>query len=42
MGNEKELLVNIMKHPSIVQQTVLFPDAGVFSTFEVDQGKPEH
>jgi hypothetical protein len=42
MNAEKDLSVNIMKHPSIAQQTILFPNAGIHSAFEVDQGKPEH
>ena len=40
MSAEKDLSVNIMKHPSIAQQTVVFPNTGIYSTFEVDQGKP--
>ena len=40
MNAEKDLSVNIMKHPSIAQQTILFPNAGIHSAFEVDQGKP--
>ena len=40
MSAEKDLSVNIMKHPSIAQQTILFPNAGIHSAFEVDQGKP--
>jgi hypothetical protein len=40
MTAEKDLSVNIMKHPSIAQQTVVFTNAGIHSAFEVDQGKP--
>ena len=40
MSAEKDLSVNIMKHPSLTQQTILFPNAGIHSAFEVDQGKP--
>ena len=39
MSSEKDLSVNIMKHPSLTQQTILFPNAGIHSAFEVDQGK---
>jgi hypothetical protein len=42
MSAEKDLSVNIMKHPSIAQQTVVFENAGIHSAFEVDQGKPKH
>jgi hypothetical protein len=40
MSAEKDLSVNMMKHPSLTQQTILFPTAGIHSAFEVDQGKP--
>ena len=40
MSAEKDLSVNIMKHPSITQQTIVFANAGIHSAFEVDQGKP--
>ena len=39
MLNENDLEVNIMKHPSIVQQTVVFPNVGLYSAFKVDQRK---
>lgn len=39
MLNENDLAVNIMKHPSIVQQTVVFPNVGLSSAFKVDQRK---
>lgn len=42
MSVEKELLVNIMKHPLLAQQTVVFPNAAIQLAFEIDQGKPEH
>jgi hypothetical protein len=42
MSAEKDLSVNIMKHPSLTQQTIHFSNAGIYSAFEVDQGKPEH
>ena len=42
MSSDKDLSVNMIKHPSISQQTIVFPNAGIYSAFEVDQGKPEH
>jgi hypothetical protein len=42
MSAEKDLSVNIMKHPSIAQQTVVFANAGIHSAFEVNEGKPQH
>ena len=39
MLNENDLAVNIMKHPSIVQQTVVFPNVGLYSALKVDQRK---
>lgn len=39
MLNENDLAVNIMKHPSIVQQTIVFPNVGLYSAFKVDQRK---
>jgi hypothetical protein len=39
MLNENDLAVNIMKHPSIVQQTLVFHNVGLYSAFKVDQRK---
>src|SRR5919108_2017046 len=39
MLNENDLAVNIMKHPSIVQQTLVFRNVGLYSAFKVDQRK---
>jgi hypothetical protein len=36
MLNENDLAVNIMKHPSIVQQTLVFRNVGLCSAFKVD------
>ena len=35
MSNEKDLSVNVMKHPMIGQQTIVFADAGIYSAFEI-------
>lgn len=37
MSNEKDLSVNVMKHPLIGQQTIVFPSAGIYSHSETDQ-----
>lgn len=37
MSNEKDLSVNVMKHPLIGQQTIVLADAGIYSAFEIDQ-----
>lgn len=39
MSNERDLLVNVIKHPSIAQKTIVFSDAGIYSAFEVNQSK---
>ena len=40
MSGEKDLSVNIMKHPSIAQQTIVYPDAGISMRPEVNHRKP--
>jgi hypothetical protein len=37
MSNEQDLSVNVMKHPLIAQETIVFPSAGIYSSFETDQ-----
>ncbi|HEU4822899.1 MAG TPA: hypothetical protein VFS97_05695 [Nitrososphaeraceae archaeon] len=39
MLNENDLAVNIMQHPSIVPQTLVFRNVGLYSAFKVDQRK---
>ena len=36
MNGEKDLSVNIMKHPLLGQQTIVFDDAGIYRAFEID------
>ncbi len=36
MRNENDLLVNVMQHPSLLPQTFEFPNAGIYSAFEID------
>ena len=42
MSGEKDLSVNIMKHPSIAQQTIVYPNAGISLNPQVNQSKPCH
>jgi hypothetical protein len=37
MSNEQDLSVNVMKHPLIAQETIVFPSAGIYSSFETNQ-----
>jgi hypothetical protein len=39
MLNENDLAVNVMRHPSIIQQTVVFHNVGLYSAFKVHQRK---
>jgi hypothetical protein len=39
MSNEYDISVNLLRHPSLGQQTVVFPNTGLYSAFEINQGK---
>jgi hypothetical protein len=42
MSSENDISVNLLKHPSLVQQTIVYPNTGLYSAFEVDQSKSKH
>jgi hypothetical protein len=42
MSSENDISVNLLRHPSLVQQTIVYPNTGLYSAFKVDQGKSEH
>jgi hypothetical protein len=39
MSNENDLSVNLLKHPTSAQQTIVFPNTGIYSAFEINQSK---
>lgn len=39
MSNENDLSVNLLKHPTSAQQTIVFPNTGIYSAFEINQVK---
>ncbi|MGA8105409.1 MAG: hypothetical protein WB815_02050, partial [Nitrososphaeraceae archaeon] len=39
MSNENDLSVNLLKHPTSAQQTIVFPNTGIYSAFETNQVK---
>jgi hypothetical protein len=39
MNNENDLTVNLLKHPTSAQQTIVFPNTGIYSAFEINQSK---
>jgi hypothetical protein len=39
MSSENDISVNLLRHPSLVQQTIVYPNTGLYSAFEVNQGK---
>jgi hypothetical protein len=40
MSSENDISVNLLRHPSLVQQTILYPNTGLYSAFKVNKGKP--
>jgi hypothetical protein len=40
MSSENDISVNLLRHPSLVQQTIVYPNTGLYSAFKVNQGKP--
>lgn len=42
MSSENDISVNLLRHPSLVQQTIVYPNTGLYSAFEVNQGKSKH
>lgn len=40
MSDENDLYVNIMRHPSIAQQTIVYPNAGISLGPKLNQNKP--
>ena len=39
MSNENDISVNLLKHPTSAQQTIVFPNTGIYSAFEINQGE---
>jgi hypothetical protein len=39
MSTENDISVNLLRHPSLVQQTIVFPNTGLYSAFEINQGE---
>jgi hypothetical protein len=42
MIGENDISVNLLRHPSLVQQTIVYPNTGLYSAFKVNQGKSKH
>ena len=42
MRSENDISVNLLRHPSLVQQTIVYPNTGLYSAFKVNQGKSKH
>jgi hypothetical protein len=42
MSSENDISVNLLRHPSLVQQTIVYPNTGLYSAFKVNQGKSKH
>jgi hypothetical protein len=42
MRSENDISVNLLRHPSLVQQTIVYPNTGLYSAFKVNQGKTKH
>jgi hypothetical protein len=42
MNSENDISVNLLRHPSLVQQTIVYPNTGLYSAFKVNQGKSKH
>jgi hypothetical protein len=42
MRSENDISVNLLRHPSLAQQTIVYPNTGLYSAFKVDQGKSKH
>jgi hypothetical protein len=39
MSGDYDISVNLLRHPSLVQQTIVYPNTGLYSAFEINQGK---
>jgi hypothetical protein len=42
MSTENDISVNLLRHPSLVQRTIVYPNTGLYSAFEVNHGKSKH
>jgi hypothetical protein len=42
MSSENDISVNLLRHPSLEQQTIVYPDTGLYSAFKVNQGISKH
>jgi hypothetical protein len=42
MSSENDISVNLLRHPSLVQKTIVYPNTGLYSAFKVNQGKSKH
>ena len=42
MSSENDISLNLLRHPSLVQQTIVYPNTGLYSAFKVNQGKSKH
>jgi hypothetical protein len=42
MSSENDISINLLRHPSLVQQTIVYPNTGLYSAFKVNQGKSKH
>jgi hypothetical protein len=42
MSSENDISVNLLRHPSLVQQTIVYPNTGLYSAFKVNEGKSKH